>query len=194
MNQIALTGTITHLYLWRQQPGRRAKKGWVWVIWGRGPEHIGGFSQKTSRGNHSHLILITCLVTTEVSSCWNQRCFTFWAGYGFVHLEGLSLLCPRSWFASSPSLSSSCIKHPGSTLFEPNKHNKVFGKIEEEMMGGFLISEAWGCFVFKLSWSTSWWFLLDHLAGFPCNTARFIFNSGSWTLGHKETAVMKVLE
>lgn len=43
VNQIALTGTITHLHLWRQQPGSRAKKEWGW---GSEPEWIVFHSQK----------------------------------------------------------------------------------------------------------------------------------------------------
>lgn len=79
VNQIALTGTITHLHLWWQQPGRRAKKGWVWVNCGRGPEWIVFHSQKASRGSHSHLN------TNYVSLCYNwsqlllkSEAFLFW--------------------------------------------------------------------------------------------------------------------
>lgn len=104
MNQIALTGTITHLHLWWQQPGRRAKERWFCVSWGSGSESRVFHSQKASCGSNPHLN------PYYVSFCynWSQllpklETFLFWGRF-FVNLEVMSLLCPHIWFSTFSSL------------------------------------------------------------------------------------------
>ena len=133
VKQIALTGTITHLHLWWQQPGRRANTGCVCVNWEGGPEWIVFHSQEASHGSHSHLN------TDCMSFCYNwsqlllkSEAFLFWGRLWFCLFGMLSLLCPHIWFATCPSLCSSCIKHPGSTLFEPNKQKNRLAKYKKE--------------------------------------------------------------
>lgn len=144
VNQIALTGTITHLHLWWQQPGRRAKEGWFCVSWGSGSESTILCSKTASCGSHPHLNLV-CICYNWSQLLPKLETFLFWGKFlliwnwcvCFVYVFGFPL---------SLLLHNSCIKYPRTPLLGLNKQKSVLLKIQEDMMGEVFISKVSGDF------------------------------------------------
>lgn len=103
----------------------------------------------------------------------------------FVHIFGFPL---------SLLLCNSCIKYPGTPLLELNKQKHV--KIQEDMLGEVFVSEMSGVFYLlcpKIQVGDLCLTVLPFQVHNGQYCSRFHFSSGSWTLGHVETAVIKGL-
>lgn len=147
VNQIALTGTITHLHLWWQQPGRRAKEGWFCVSWGSGSESTVFNSQKASRGNHPHLN------PDYVYFCynWSQllpklEAFLFWGR--ILLIWKWCLLCPHIWFSTFPSVMQFLYQVSRDSTSWTKQEEKCACKNTRRYGGwGFYIWNVWGFYL-----------------------------------------------